>query len=169
MSTGSPGASTPIVAADTGGKFTDLVLLNDGRIRTLKVPSTPADPSQAVLDGLRLLLPDGEVARLERTSAFTRAARVVRPGEDLDDAVDAVSGTWWFEGREEGFTWHADPRPEPESAEKGPRKPQDRGGPDRNAVDTKQAEPQPKQAAPAPAPKQKLKQKRSLRQRLTGG
>ena len=116
-----------------------------------------------------VLLPDGNVARLERTSAFTRAARVVGPGEDLDDAVDAVSGTWWFEGREEGFTWHADPRPEPESAEKGPRKPQDRGGPDRNAVDTKQAEPQPKQAAPAPAPKQKQKQKRSLRQRLTGG
>lgn len=107
-----------------------------------------------------VLLPDGEVARLERTSAFTRAAKVVRPGEDLDDAVDAVSGTWWFEGREEGFTWHEDPTPEPEAAEKGPRKPKDRGGPDRDALGKKQAE-------PTPAPEQQ--QKRSLRQRLTGG
>jgi N-methylhydantoinase A len=56
MSTGASGPSTPIVAVDTGGTFTDLVLLRDGRIRTLKVPSTPADPSQAVLDGLRSLV-----------------------------------------------------------------------------------------------------------------
>jgi N-methylhydantoinase A len=47
------------VAVDTGGTFTDLVLLREGRIETLKVPSTPADPSQAVLDGLRQLLPEG--------------------------------------------------------------------------------------------------------------
>src|SRR5688572_21558892 len=58
MSTGPSGPSTPIVAVDTGGTFTDLVLLRDGMIRTLKVPSTPADPAQAVLDGLRELLRD---------------------------------------------------------------------------------------------------------------
>ena len=46
-------ASTPLLAVDTGGTFTDLVLLDGGHIRTLKVPSTPADPSQAVLDGIR--------------------------------------------------------------------------------------------------------------------
>jgi N-methylhydantoinase A len=57
MSTGPSGPSTPIVAVDTGGTFTDLVLLAKGRIERLKVPSTPADPSQAVLDGLARIVP----------------------------------------------------------------------------------------------------------------
>lgn len=53
----SPGeASTPLLAVDTGGTFTDLVLLDDGEIRTLKVPSTPDDPSRAVLDGIEEIL-----------------------------------------------------------------------------------------------------------------
>ena len=52
-------ASTALLAVDTGGTFTDLVLLLDGRIRTLKVPSTPADPAQAVLDGSARILGDG--------------------------------------------------------------------------------------------------------------
>ena len=44
--------------------------------------------------GLRsMLLPDGRVARLERTAAYERAARVRRPGEVLDDVVDDVAGT----------------------------------------------------------------------------
>lgn len=54
-------ASTALLAVDTGGTFTDLVLLEDGRIRTLKVPSTPADPAQAVLDGIKEIL-DGSTA-----------------------------------------------------------------------------------------------------------
>lgn len=45
------------VGIDTGGTFTDLVLLDDnGRAQRLKVPSTPADPALALIDGLRLLL-----------------------------------------------------------------------------------------------------------------
>ncbi|MBT2230102.1 glycosyltransferase family 2 protein [Nonomuraea sp. NEAU-A123] len=48
--------------------------------------------------------PDGVVgARLERASAFARARIVVRPGEDLDDAVDDVSGVSWVEGETYGF------------------------------------------------------------------
>lgn len=49
-------ASTAVLAVDTGGTFTDLVLLQAGTIRTLKIPSTPSDPAQAVLDGCRALL-----------------------------------------------------------------------------------------------------------------
>ncbi len=49
-------ASTGLLAVDTGGTFTDLVLLVDGRVETLKVPSTPSDPAQAVLDGARRIL-----------------------------------------------------------------------------------------------------------------
>ena len=41
------------VAIDTGGTFTDCVLLADGELRVLKLFSTPADPSLAVLDGLK--------------------------------------------------------------------------------------------------------------------
>ena len=51
MSSEHQGASTALLAVDTGGTFTDLVLLREGEIRTLKVSSTPEDPSQAVLDG----------------------------------------------------------------------------------------------------------------------
>src|SRR6266567_425196 len=47
---------TDILAGiDTGGTFTDIVLLQDGRLRVFKVLSTPDDPSRAILDGLRQL------------------------------------------------------------------------------------------------------------------
>jgi N-methylhydantoinase A len=46
--------SRPIlrVAVDTGGTFTDCVFLVDGELKVLKLFSTPADPSLAVLDAL---------------------------------------------------------------------------------------------------------------------
>ena len=47
-----------LVAVDTGGTFTDLVLLHEGRVESLKVPSTPSDPAEAVLAGIRSLVPD---------------------------------------------------------------------------------------------------------------
>src|SRR2546425_7980117 len=40
------------VGVDTGGTFTDLVLLQDGKIHVHKVLSTPDDPSRAILQGL---------------------------------------------------------------------------------------------------------------------
>ena len=40
------------IAVDTGGTFTDCVCLADGRLRALKIFSTPANPSQAVLNGV---------------------------------------------------------------------------------------------------------------------
>ena len=43
------------VAIDTGGTFTDCVTLDGGELRVLKLFSTPADPSQAVLKGLKQL------------------------------------------------------------------------------------------------------------------
>ena len=46
---GGPG---PVLAVDTGGTFTDLLLLEAGRISVLKVPSTPDDPAAAVLGGI---------------------------------------------------------------------------------------------------------------------
>jgi len=48
----------PHIAFDIGGTFTDFVLVDptDGRTVTHKVPSTPADPSRAVAEGLPVLL-----------------------------------------------------------------------------------------------------------------
>lgn len=43
------------IAIDTGGTFTDCVCLEDGKLRVKKIFSTPADPSRAVLEGVRLL------------------------------------------------------------------------------------------------------------------
>ena len=54
-----PAPGVPIVAVDTGGTFTDVVVLRDGALSALKVPSTPDDPARAVLDGIRAVLPDG--------------------------------------------------------------------------------------------------------------
>ncbi len=43
------------VAIDSGGTFTDCVILRDGQLVALKVFSTPRDPGRAVLEGLRRL------------------------------------------------------------------------------------------------------------------
>lgn len=66
-------ANVPAVATrigiDTGGTFTDIVRWDKGGVRVHKLPSTPSDPSQAVLQGLA----------------------AVR--ETPDEAVDVVHGT----------------------------------------------------------------------------
>ena len=84
MSTQSSTASTALLAVDTGGTFTDLVLLREGRIKTLKIPSTPDDPAQAVLDGIASILSaDNAFALLHGSTVATnallerRGARVV--------------------------------------------------------------------------------------------
>lgn len=41
------------IGIDTGGTFTDVVLLDRGKLRVHKLPSTPHDPAQAVLEGLK--------------------------------------------------------------------------------------------------------------------
>ncbi len=45
-----------LLGVDTGGTFTDLVLLDGDSVRTYKLPSTPDDPSRAVLEGVCQLL-----------------------------------------------------------------------------------------------------------------
>ena len=47
-----------IVGIDTGGTFTDLVMVADGRLRVHKVISTPDDPARAVVNGLKAMLED---------------------------------------------------------------------------------------------------------------
>ena len=49
------------VTVDTGGTFSDFVCLDEdtGTISITKLPSTPDDPSRAILDGIETLLADG--------------------------------------------------------------------------------------------------------------
>lgn len=90
------GASTSLLAVDTGGTFTDLVLLRDGAMQTLKVPSTPHDPSQAILEGIRSMVRDGErFALLHGSTVATnallerRGARVVLvTNEGFEDVIE---------------------------------------------------------------------------------
>jgi N-methylhydantoinase A len=80
MSSDAVGASTALLAVDTGGTFTDLVLLDDGRVRTLKLPSTPEDPAQAVLDGIASILGDGSEFLLLHGSTVATNALLERRG-----------------------------------------------------------------------------------------
>ncbi len=41
-----------LIGIDTGGTFTDFVVYDGSELRTYKVPSTPEDPSKAILSGL---------------------------------------------------------------------------------------------------------------------
>src|SRR5216683_5391641 len=45
--------ATRAIAIDTGGTFTDCVWVEDGALKTLKVFSTPDDPSRAIAEALR--------------------------------------------------------------------------------------------------------------------
>ena len=40
------------VSTDIGGTFTDFVVLEEGELKTFKLPSTPKNPSLAVKKGL---------------------------------------------------------------------------------------------------------------------
>jgi N-methylhydantoinase A len=64
------GAPTIRIAVDIGGTFTDIVLMSgNGVLHESKVSTTPADPSAAVVEGVRALLdelamPPGDVAEV---------------------------------------------------------------------------------------------------------
>ncbi len=44
-----------ILSVDSGGTFTDFVVISDGRVQTLKRPSTPDDPSRVIIETAREL------------------------------------------------------------------------------------------------------------------
>ncbi|MGD2067098.1 MAG: hydantoinase/oxoprolinase family protein [Gemmatimonadota bacterium] len=73
-------APEAVVAVDTGGTFTDLLLLRAGRLATLKIPSTPADPAQAVLNGIRALVEPGDRFLLLHGSTVATNALLERRG-----------------------------------------------------------------------------------------
>lgn len=92
------------VAVDTGGTFTDMVVLEheSGEVDVLKVPSTPQDPGRAIIDGLRELL-DGNL-NAEEVASFTHGTTVgtnilvqdkgARVGLLITDGFSGVNDVW---------------------------------------------------------------------------
>ena len=83
------------IAIDTGGTFTDCVWSENGRLRMLKVFSTPADPSQAIVEALHKIGPADEWVLLHGTTVGTntllerkgaRTALVTTDG--FEDAIE---------------------------------------------------------------------------------
>jgi N-methylhydantoinase A/oxoprolinase/acetone carboxylase beta subunit len=65
----------PRIGVDTGGTFTDLVLLDERGMRVHKLRSTPHDPSQAILAGIRELA--GKQTEFEITHGSTVATNAL--------------------------------------------------------------------------------------------
>jgi len=61
------------IAVDTGGTFTDCVWIDPAtrRLRMLKVFSTPADPSRAIVEALKQIAPDQDFVLLHGTTVGT--------------------------------------------------------------------------------------------------
>ncbi|MGC2194789.1 MAG: hydantoinase/oxoprolinase family protein, partial [Terriglobales bacterium] len=82
-------------AIDTGGTFTDCVWVERGRVRLLKVFSTPADPAQAIAEAVRQIAGDAGIVLLHGTTVGTntilqrkgaRVALVTTAG--FEDAIE---------------------------------------------------------------------------------
>jgi N-methylhydantoinase A len=86
-----------LVAVDIGGTFTDITLRDaaTGRAWTAKTPSTPADPSEAFLTGLRLALElaGADAARVGRVlHGTTVATNLILEGKGATAALVTTSG-----------------------------------------------------------------------------
>jgi N-methylhydantoinase A/oxoprolinase/acetone carboxylase beta subunit len=81
------------IGVDTGGTFTDFLSLDDRGLRVYKLRSVPADPSQAILEGVRALLegfnPDASLAVTHGSTIATNAV-LERKGASL--ALITTSG-----------------------------------------------------------------------------
>ncbi len=83
------------IAIDTGGTFTDCVWVEHGRVRLLKVFSTPTDPAQAIAQAVRQIAGDASIVLLHGTTVGTntilqrkgaRVALVTTAG--FEDAIE---------------------------------------------------------------------------------
>lgn len=73
-----------LLGVDTGGTFTDFVLVEGGQLRVHKVLSTPEAPERAILQGVRELGIDGSVLRkLAMVHGSTVATNAVLEGKGV--------------------------------------------------------------------------------------
>ncbi|MBL90917.1 MAG: 5-oxoprolinase [Myxococcales bacterium] len=62
-----------MLGVDTGGTFTDFVAVKNGAIQIAKIPSTPANPAEAILQGTLLLVMNEETQVIHGTTVATNA------------------------------------------------------------------------------------------------
>jgi N-methylhydantoinase A len=63
------------IGVDIGGTFTDFVVYDEtsGQVSSFKLLSTPAEPEQAVLEGIRRLQPSGDASLVHGSTVATNA------------------------------------------------------------------------------------------------
>ncbi len=79
------------IGIDTGGTFTDFILVDGRKLRTLKLLSTPDNPARAILSGLRVLSDEADCEIFHGSTVATNAL-LERKG-----AVTALVTTRGFE------------------------------------------------------------------------
>ncbi len=97
LSNGSCMKATPrdsyvIVGVDTGGTFTDFVVLEGDRVRIHKTASTPDDPSRAVLTGLVELLGEPALAEAKVIHGSTVATNALLERKGARVALVTTAG-----------------------------------------------------------------------------
>jgi N-methylhydantoinase A len=85
------------IGVDTGGTFTDVVVADGARLRSFKVPSTPRDPSAAILGalgriGLPLAAAPGAVPPFEVVHGSTVATNALLEGKTARAALLVTEG-----------------------------------------------------------------------------
>ena len=68
------------IGVDTGGTFTDFVVLEDSEVRVFKVPSTPDHPEKAVLEELAQIVEDRDSFLIQHGSTVATNALLERKG-----------------------------------------------------------------------------------------
>ena len=84
-----------LLGVDVGGTFTDAVLLDQGRLHTAKVPTTPDEQSQGVLEALAAVLASAgcQPAQVERFAhGMTVATNALLEGTTARTALIATEG-----------------------------------------------------------------------------
>lgn len=78
-----------MIGVDVGGTFTDVTIANpeSGEIENHKLPSTPEDPSKAIMNGIKEILnlhdlPNKDIAYLAHGTTVTTNALIERKGAD---------------------------------------------------------------------------------------
>ena len=78
----------PVVGIDVGGTFTDVALLQDGKLSVHKLPSTPDDPSRGILQGVA----DLGVAEADFVHGSTVATNALLEGTGARTALVTTLG-----------------------------------------------------------------------------
>ena len=77
-----------VVGIDVGGTFTDIAVLEDGKLTVHKLPSTPADPSRGILQGVK----ETGVTSAEFVHGSTVATNALLEGKGARTALVTTMG-----------------------------------------------------------------------------